>query len=322
MSSGGKCPRRLYYQAHHYPESNPPDQQSLNIMALGHAAELIMLGNMRQDERWEIKHTAENGQKQLEIHMEDPPLIGHPDGICRHPVHTQGQWTTLECKSMSPGRLEMVEEATIVDVYPEYKAQVTCYAQVLFDMGLVAIPRHAVFVTMDREGHYGGTQLIEWSDQDYQTLMDELRNTWQHIQTNQIPDRPYYIDSKTCGWCPYFTLCHGEQLVRGQQRSQPAQVNDPAIIEAARRYAEAKAVVDEYRAILQEVCQQDERQDIIVEFLQDDRVETLRASYFHPRAELAFNEAELLKHLPADVLDACRITADVKPGFWVRKPRK
>ena len=153
MSSAGKCPRMQYYAAIGTPESNPPDRQSENRMALGDAAETILINNMIAD-GWEIVDTrAVEGGEQIELEISWPlPMTGHPDGICRHQHHTNGKWVTLECKSMSTPRLQEVRQHGIAKIYPEYLAQTTCYSRVLYEQKQVVHPHRAVFAYMDRDG--------------------------------------------------------------------------------------------------------------------------------------------------------------------------
>ena len=123
MSSAGRCPRALAYAATHLEESDPPDEHSLNRMAMGHMAELLIVRGMHR-RGWETGHTVLSGSGQLELEVEVPNtgmvMRGHPDGICRHPEFTRNHWVTLECKSMSIEKGREVERQGVAPTYPHY----------------------------------------------------------------------------------------------------------------------------------------------------------------------------------------------------------
>ena len=163
MSSAGYCPRRQAYAALGEPPSSLPTRQDENRMALGDAAEDILVNNMLRD-GWEITDTRSvPGGEQLELEIDFPlPMTGHPDGICRHPEHTRNLWVTLECKSMFEDRLFRVKHEGIAQVYPEYLAQAMTYSRILYESGRVAHPHRAVFAIMDRDGEQLPPERVAW----------------------------------------------------------------------------------------------------------------------------------------------------------------
>jgi hypothetical protein len=79
MSSAGKCRRQIGYDILGYPESDPTPVQGQNVMDLGEAAEAILVRLIKAD-GWEVDLTRWDGGDQLEVALDDPPRVGHPDG--------------------------------------------------------------------------------------------------------------------------------------------------------------------------------------------------------------------------------------------------
>ena len=157
VSGAAKCVRRQYYAGQGVPETNRADRQGRNRMALGHAIEALIVARLKED-GWETAQTCVD-EGQLSLSVSDPeldnlpaPVSGHPDGLCRHPRHTQGRWLVLECKSMSVRQADRILQDGIAAVYPEYMTQIALYAMELRKMNRVATAAAGVFAMMDRDG--------------------------------------------------------------------------------------------------------------------------------------------------------------------------
>lgn len=314
MSSAGHCPRQQAYASLEYEASDPPDRQSQNRMALGDAAENILIDNMTQD-GWVVRHTrAVPGGEQLAIGLADPPMTGHPDGVCRHPVHTDNRWLTLECKSMSSDRLRETERNGIAATYPEYLAQVACYSRILYRLEIVDEPRRAVFAYMDREGNQPAPETVSW-DEDYElTLRQQIAATWKQITQRQLPERPYAADDRHCRYCRYFTICQG-QAPDWRDLPQPQQVHEPHLLEAAQQWQEANQIRNAARQVLIAACPDPEHPGIIAG--------DITASWFIPNSRKGERyDTDLLRTmLTAEQLRQARHTDRTEPGFWIRSQR-
>lgn len=309
MSSAGKCPRLQYYAAHETPESNPPDRQSENRMALGDAAETILINNMVKD-GWEITDTrAVPDGEQIELEIDQPlPMTGHPDGICRHPEHTRGKWVTLECKSMSTEQLQRVRRHGIARIYPDYLAQVTCYARVLYEQGRVSHPHRAVFTYMDRDGDNPAPERVSWETDHEDELWHSLTLNWQRITSGQIPERPYAPDDTNCQLCPYYTLCQGQNPPESWQR--PATTYEPEVIEAGEVWLDADLKRRQSREILMQACPDPYEPGLIAG--------PVRASWFWPKESDTYDPAILERLVPQEVLRQCLNAKAKGPAFWIR----
>ena len=314
MSSAGHCPRRQAYQSLGYTPSNPPDRRSRNIMALGDAAENILIANMVED-GWDVRHTrAVPGGEQLSIGYTEPPMTGHPDGVCRHPVHTEGSWITLECKSMGPDKLEDVETNGLPKIYPEYVAQAALYARILHQHEMVNEPRSAIFAVMDRMGNNPGPQWVRWTERYVEHLLARIQQTWESIKKEVLPERPYQPDSTPCSYCPFFTTCHDLAEPPGWSR-QTIEFDDATLSEAAEQWLDA----DRQRRAARET---------LIEALPYEHggptatVGNVKMSWFLPNEPERFDMDELRRLLTEDQIKKARVRPTIKPAFWVRPIRK
>ena len=311
MSSAGYCPRRQAYAALDAEVSNPPDRQAENRMALGDAAENILINNLIAD-GWEVTDTrAVPGGEQLELEIADPlPMTGHPDGVCRHPVHTRDRWVTLECKSMSDARLLEVANAGIAAVYPEYLAQAMTYSRVLYEMGRVVHPHRAVFACLSREGEYQPPERVSWQPEAESSLWQRLTNTWSAIHHGELPERPYQADNPKCAYCPYFTLCHDAEPPDWRS---PHRIEDASVIEAAQLWLDADTQRRNAAATLRAATAPYENGII---------AGPVQASQFYPRSAQEYDPDRLHRLVPADVLRECRRENAPKPAFWIRRANR
>ena len=309
ISCAGQCPRRVAYRTLRYPESDPPDQRSRNIMEISNSLEPIMIRNL-ENNGWEIRHSILHQDEQLNIQLNDPPVRGSPNGICRHPQHTKDLWVTLKCKSMSSQKLQEVRRSGIAEIYPECQAQAACYAQALYEMKLVSHPQRAIFAAMDREGNFAVPERLSWDRSYFVSLSSDLYRTWLSIMQGELPEKPYGTDDPICGSCPYFTLCHGEDFLPVTNGEEPVIVIEDALIEAAERWAQAKQVVDETTDTLAQACNDFARHDLILG--------NVRAGYIHSHQNAVYDESKLARYLAAEILRKCRLSIPAERTFWVR----
>ena len=319
MSSAGKCPRRLAYAYLQTPESDPPNQHSLNRMAMGHMAEVLIVRSLHEA-GWETDHTVLSDSGQLELSLTVPgtdvTLTGHPDGICRHPQFTNNLWFPLECKSMSIDRAVETEQHGVAAVYPDYLVQIALYSERLYEMGLTHHPLRGIFAMMDRDGRPLAPQRIPWEDSIVPNTLEKVSAVVTGADAGELPERPYPASSTECTFCPYYSLCRTPQYDDPQPpEDKPTGIftEDPALLDAARKWAALKPQIDQHRDTLQEACNMADQVDIIGA--------GVVAGYFHPRPTQVYDPDKLRELVPDDVLKRCRINQSDKKGFWVRTQR-
>ena len=322
ISSSGHCSLALMYAAAGFEETDPPDQDSLNRMALGHLAEILIIRALKA-QGWETAHTViDGGQMELILPIKIDgfpyPVIGHPDGICRHPEWTKGLWVTLECKSMSVDRGLDVERRGVIDVYPAYQAQAALYGHRLYDMGLVAHPGRAVFGMMDREGRIVGPERVSWGSDYVDDLLGKLEDVIRTAIINkELIAPPFFPESEECKLCNYFSKCWGFPRPPGKNgRPEIIQSDDPELVGAGKAWSYFKPALDENRDLLR---------------LASDRaggatIQTggVLAGYFWPRESPAYDPKALEERIPLDILRSCLSSEQPieRPGFWIRKERR
>ena len=316
MSAAGHCVRELAYAHRGEEQTDPPDQRALNRMAMGHMAEILIVRDL-WERGWETAHTVLDPGGQLELEQEIPGagtrMTGHPDGICRHPDFTKGQWVTLECKSMGPERAKETSERGIAETYPHYITQISLYGRTLHERGLVSHQARGVFAVMDREGTTLPPERVAWNEDLFDQTMAKASKAVTETEQGKLPERPFEPGSRECKYCPYQTLCWGKTPSRGE--APPAKVTmqtDPEVMEAARTWAELKPQVDQARGVLQRTSNDLEMADI--------HSEEVIAGYFIPRSDRVYDADRLEKLVPGDVLKRClsRNQPPPKSGFWVR----
>ena len=222
MSSAGRCPRALAYATMHLEESDPPDEHSLNRMAMGHMAEVLIVRGMHR-RGWETGHTvlSDSGQLELEVAVPNTGMVmrEHPDGICRHPEFTRNHWVTLECKSMSIEKGREVERQGVAPTYPHYIFQISMYGRRMHEMELVSHPERGVFAMMDRDGRPLPPERVSWDAGLVDGKLAELTGVVRAAEAGEVPERPYPQSSSECQYCNYHTLCWGGAAPAG--RGQP-----------------------------------------------------------------------------------------------------
>lgn len=310
MSGAGYCPRRQAYRSWEYEESDPPDRRSRNVMALGDAAEDILIRNMVED-GWEVRHTrAVPGSQQLSVGNVDPPMTGHPDGICRHPEFTAGRWMTLECKSTGTERLEQVGLNGLLAVYPEYVAQACFYARILFNLEMVAEPRAAIFAMMDREGRNPAPEWVEWNEGYETRLRAQVAETWDMILRGELPEAPYQPDDDPCKICNYFSLCH---KLPPESRWNPESVerNEETLLKAAEDWLDANEKRKAARAVIAAAVPYADGAPAVV-------MGNAKASWFIPDPPVQFNMDRLRTLLTEDDIRWARRKPKTEPALWIR----
>ena len=307
MSGAGHCPRRQAYLSLSYEQSNPADAAGRNRMALGDAAERLIIEGMLGD-GWTVSHTqATPGGHQLEIARHDPPMEGHPDGVCQHPILTQNRRFTLEAKSMSPPLLQRVMEEGLAIVYPEYLDQAAVYTHHMHEHHLVDEPLAAVFATMDREGRPAPPQLVTWPRQYVPQAIQRLRQTWDTIQRGQLPPRPFLPDDKHCVYCPFRTECHGTP--QPQDRSRQSH-QAPEAAPTGQQWLDATAVRNQAREELIKLCPDHTHPAVIAG--------PITASWFIPTSEPRYSPDVLARYLTNEQINEARLPDEPKQAFWIR----
>lgn len=310
MSGAGHCPRKQALRSFGYEDSDPPDRRSKNVMALGDAAEDILIRNMMED-GWDVRHTrAVEGGEQLEIGNVEPPMTGHPDGICRHPTHTENRWMTLECKSMGTEKLEQVESRGLIEIYPEYVAQACFYTRILFNLEMVAEPRAAIFATMDREGRNPAPEWVEWNGEYERRLRQQLTDTWRMITNGELPDAPYQPDDDPCKICNFFSRCHNLPPEKKWNRDSVS-MEEPELLEAANRWLRSNAERKDARSVIAKAVPYVEGAPSVI--MGDAKV-----SWFIPNAPVEFDMDRLRSILTEDDIRWARRKGKTEAALWIR----
>ena len=323
FSGASRCIRSQTYAAMGMPESDPADEQALNRMRLGHVLEVLIVMGLEQ-RGWETQHTTISETGQLTLSATLPrsgvEVSGHPDGICRHPSLTRGQWVTLECKSMSPTRADETMELGVAATYPHYISQIALYGQQLQRMGLTDHPTKGVFAMMDREGRPMPPERVSWAEDEAQNALETMDQAALFAQDGRLPERPYAVDSVECRFCPHRSRCWEEKALdpvidrNAWNRSVPA---GPEEAEAARAWREANPVVKAARAVLQEAVDRSGGGTL--------EAEGVLASYFIPRNEPKYDQIKLERLIPAELLRQCLLPQEgrvKRTAFWVREKRE
>ena len=317
MSAAGHCPAAIAYAAHGFQETDPPDAQSKNRMAMGHFLEILIIRGL-EAEGWETKHTVlDGGQLEVSFDIQGESITGHPDGLCRHPEWTSGFWVVLECKSMSVDRAIEVEQYGVADVYPGYLVQAALYAWKLYEMGLVAHPGRAVFGMMDREGRLLPPERVKVSPEVTPGIFDKFQAIIDHRRMGMVPAPPFPQDSTECRYCSYHTLCWGAPKHYGRKERPPivkiGMQDNPAVVEAARRWRDYKPHIDEAKDDLQHASNANDMATI--------EAAGVLAGYFHPRDQPAYDPRALEARIPGDILRECLASKqpDSRVPFWVRR---
>ena len=307
MSGSGHCPRRQAYLSLHHDPSNPADAHGRNRMALGDAAEVLIIEGLVEN-GWTVHHTpATPGGHQLEIVRHDPPMSGHPDGVCQHPILTSGRRYTLEAKSMSPPLLDRVMTEGLAAVYPEYLDQAAVYTHHLHRHHLVDEPLAAVFATMDREGRPAPPQRVEWPERYVPEAIARISQTWSTIANGQLPPAPFLPDDKHCRHCPFRSTCHGTPLPSERSR-QSRQV--PELADAGQRWLEATAARNQARDELAKYCPDHTHPAVVAG--------PITANWFIPDAEPRYSPDVLAKYLTSEQITEARLPNEPKQAFWIR----
>ena len=299
MSGAGKCPREIAYRSLGYDETDPPDRAAENRMDIGNAAEKLLVQHTIED-GWAVTNTVLEERGQLELVHPTLALIGHPDGICSHPEFTKNLRVPLEAKSMYAHRLEQVIDHGVFEIYPQYKAQIACYAFVLYSLGLTDHPYRAVFVCLDRDGQEMPPERCRWDAEYTASVFQRLRDIWAVVERGQLPERPYQPGDEHCRYCRFHTTCHG--IPKPPERSrEPVWINPDEDTEIALQYH------SRVKQKLEAMSADNDGADI--------KAGPLTAGYFTPRDDL-YEERKLAKYLTSEQLRECRRPA--KPRFWIR----
>lgn len=248
MSSAGKCRRQMGYEALGYPESDPTPIEGRNVLELGDAAELVLIRRV-QEEGWEVDLTRWDGGQQMEVSLEDPPRLGHPDGRCRHPELTNNHWVLLECKGMNAYQFQRFLRDGFLKSHPQYVDQVAQYGAALHQFGLVADPCAAVVAALDRDTGRWGYQRVRWEPEVYLCRTMELAEAWRLIVRGELPARDYDGTTWHCSprYCRWSTLCWDgrrpapKDAILGEEAIDALALEEgPELLEAAQLWRDGK----------------------------------------------------------------------------------
>ena len=317
MSAAHKCPRHLAYVQQGFEPSDPDDTHSLNRMAMGHMAEILIIRDLHR-QGWETRHTVLCQEGQLEVNLPitgtNLVMFGHPDGICRHPDFTRNIWVTLECKSMSVERAEETLLRGIAETYPSYITQIALYGNVLKQQQLVTRSDRGIFAMMDRDGAPLPPERVQWDPDLAPQTLQKIYQIVKQSEQQELPDRPYPPNAPECTYCIFHTLCHGSAADRRPERPQQVRIQDHELLQAALQWKEHKPQVDQARDKLQQACNDHQKQDL--------KLEDIIAGYFVPRSQPIYDPVALRENVPADILRKCLLDrGEQRHGFWIRKAR-
>ena len=208
MSSAGRCRRQTGYELLGDAESDPTPVEGKNVMDLGDGAEAILVQRLTE-EGWEVDLTRWAGGDQMEVRLDDPPRVGHPDGRCRHPALTHNLWVLLECKGMNAFQYRAFLRDGISKSHPQYVDQVGHYATALHRMGLVAVPDVAVVAALDRDSGRWSYQRVRWDADVFTRRTAELAELWEAVSHGDLPERDHDGATWHCSprFCRWSSLC-------------------------------------------------------------------------------------------------------------------
>jgi hypothetical protein len=314
VSSAGRCVRRQTYAASGAEETDEGDDRSPARLALGHALEVLIVLNLRNAD-WETQWTVlDGGQSELAL-AEMPFVRGHPDGICRHPKHTNNMWVTLECKSMGSNRADLVFADGVFAHYEEYRSQIALYGRQMYREGKVDHPERGVFAMMDREGKPMTPERVAWAPHHFDEAVERLKVAKAHADAGTLPERPYQPDDENCVFCPFRTRCWELDATpapagRAVWKSQGnVTLNDSKLEKRVANYAAAMRDRREVTKVLEEQCQ----------LYGDATVEVggLVAGYFYPPDSVTYDDGKLAQHMTAEQIRECRAAPPTR-RFWIR----
>jgi hypothetical protein len=243
MSSAGKCRRQIGYEVLGYPENDPTPVEGRNVLELGDAAELVLIRRLRE-EGWLVDLTRWDGGQQLEVSLDNPPRVGHPDGRCRHPELTRNLWVLLECKGMNTYQFQRFLQEGFLRSHPPYLDQVAQYGVALKQAGLVADPCAAVVAALDRDTGRWSYQRVRWEPEVYRRRTEELAEAWTLIARGELPGHDYDGTTWHCSprYCRWSTLCWDGRRPTPQPDTSGDGVLDGSALEDAARILEAAQV--------------------------------------------------------------------------------
>ena len=93
---------------------------------------------------------------------------------------------------------------------------------------------------MSRDGDNPPQERIAWTATQESALWKTLRKTWNMILQGREPERPYLPDDKRCQYCPYYTMCQGQDPPTSWE--MPSVNRDPELVAAAERWLQADSI--------------------------------------------------------------------------------
>ena len=217
MSESGNCPKVLAARQLGY-EPVPETEASLRIMR-----------ESSRHEGWVCEELESEGyaitDRQKELTIETPllKLVGHIDGIADKDSTRQ----LLEIKAL--GRFTYAKYLREgLDAYPEYQAQVTCYAE--------ALKLPILFVVKNRDtGEIIKTRLDK-PPMLIDDILSKLNTVELYVRDGELPPEEFDEKRQACRWCHYRYLC-----TKPEPESEVKVEELPSLLEAAELYKEGKA---------------------------------------------------------------------------------
>ena len=317
LSQTGQCQRKLHYiHSKETPtEATTPTRQ--HKLAMGHALEVLAILAFKSY-GWETMHTCidEGGQITLEMPIPglDDPVLGHPDGICRHEIYTQNQWIPLECKSTSEFRANLFEQNGIAKVEPSYVMQIAMYGRLLYDLGHVAHPDRGVFALISREGRLLPAERLKWNPNLSDRGILRLASAVASVEAGEPPDRPFDDpNEEPCSYCQFRGLCWSDRILEELQpivRGAPTFLDDdPETAHYAAQWLTAKRSLDEAKQFLETKLVANNNTPI--------SASGVKAEYFRPSDARIYDMHELGRYLTGELLRRHTNPNAEKRVFWV-----
>lgn len=229
LSAAGFCPRRQQYDFKGTKHTNLVSPRIRRIHQVGHAIEKIVVDNI--EARGGVLTKGPDGE-QIEVWGEDPPAVGHLDGIwdgIPFDVKSVPKGWVRKLKSSEYQRIgfegwchylgvrmssfdDLVfispEDPTfsgVKELFPDYWTQ----GQMYMHHGRTSLPDLANWDLFWFIGFHKDTSKILIEEIKYDEafcleVLEKLRNL-----TGDLVDRPvgYEKDKFPCGWCPFRDLC-------------------------------------------------------------------------------------------------------------------
>ena len=220
MSEAGDCRLKIAFRItgmHEQRRGNP------RTLALGTALEPLILAQVPET----LHHT---GDDQMEITLENPARVGHPDGFT-----VDGQ--LVESKSMNAEHHAMFELQglagnSLMDRYMHQVQQYLGWQNEIADDGTPTDVAAAMVVGFNKDlGVPMGVedltfQFIDFDPDFYYLRQRELRELEQTLQAGDLPQPDHDGTAEECGWCGFQDLCPAFQEAKDTKDAEGVQAEE------------------------------------------------------------------------------------------------